>query len=130
MFIVEDSGVVHQNLLTMLSGIPGIAVVGRAVDEAGAIESIDSLLPDVVVLDLHLQHGSGFNVLVNVKKRHAATKVIVLSNYANDFYIGFCKQIGADYFFDKSFQFMLVGAVLEQLGSPDGLRGEYGVLQQ
>jgi len=122
-FIVEDSEVVRKNLQTMLSGIPGIAVVGHAVDEAGAVESIDSLLPDVVILDLHLQHGSGFNVLANIKKHHSSIKCIVLSNYAGDSYIRLCRQIGADYFFDKSFQFMLVGAVLEQLmlpGEPDG----------
>ena len=48
------------------------------------------------------------------KKNHAATKVIVLSNYASEIYISRCRQAGADYFLDKSFQFMLVGAALEQ----------------
>ncbi|OGS91884.1 MAG: hypothetical protein A2Z95_10260 [Gallionellales bacterium GWA2_60_18] len=124
-FIVEDFEIVRQRLQTMLSGIPGVVIAGHAVDEAGAIESIDALLPDVVILDLHLQYGSGFNVLANIKKHHAATKVIVLSNYASDSHVSLCKQIGADYFFDKSFQFMLVGAVLEQLMFPDGLDGEF-----
>lgn len=128
-FIVEDSEVVRKNLQTMLSGISGVAVAGHAVSEAGAIESIDSLLPDVVILDLHLQHGSGLNVLLSIKKYHAATKVIVLSNYANDSYISRCRQAGADYFFDKSFQFRLVGEVLEQLISPAGLDGEFAILR-
>ena len=113
-FIVEDSGVVRESLKAMLSGIPGVALAGHAVDEAGAIERIDALLPDVVILDLHLQSGTGFNVLASVKKTHAATKVIVLSNYASEIYISRCRQAGADYFLDKSFQFMLVGAALEQ----------------
>lgn len=129
MLIVEDSEVVRENLQTMLAGISGVAVAGYAVDEAGAIEAIASLLPDVVILDLRLQHGSGFNVLASIKKHHAATKVIVLSNYASDSYINLCKQIGADYFFDKSFQFMLAGTVLEQLISPDGLGGEFVTLR-
>ena len=124
-FIVEDSEMVRKNLQTMLTAISGVAVVGHAVDEAGALEGIDALLPDAVILDLHLQQGSGFNVLANIKKHHAATKVIVLSNYANESYITRCRQDGADYFFDKSFQFMLVGAVLEQLISPGGLDGEF-----
>ena len=128
-FIVEDSEVVRENLKTMLSAISGVAVAGHAVDEAGAMERIDALLPDVVILDLHLQPGSGFNVLVNIKKYYAAIKVIVLSNYASESYITRCRQAGADYFFDKSFQFMLVGAVLEQLISPEGLDGEFATLQ-
>jgi len=127
-FLVEDSEIVRKNLQTILSGISGVAVVGHAVDEAGAMERIDALLPDVVILDLHLQHGSGFNVLANIKKHHAATKVIVLSNYANESYITRCRLAGADYFFDKSFQFMLVGSVLEQLISPEGLDGEFVTL--
>lgn len=117
-FIVEDSEIVRENLQIMLSGISGVEVVDFAVDEAGAIEGIDTLLPDVVILDLHLQTGSGLNVLADIKKYHAATKVIVLSNYATENYVSRCKQSGADYFLDKSFQFMLVGAVLEQLVSP------------
>ena len=128
-FIVEDSEVVRKNLQTMLSGISGVAVAGHAVGEAGAIECIDSLLPDVVILDLHLQHGSGLNVLLNIKKYHAATKVIVLTNYANESYISRCRQAGADYFFDKSFQFRLVGEVLEHLISPVGLDGEFSILR-
>lgn len=129
-FIVEDSEIVRENLQTMLSGIFGVAVAGYAVDEAGAIEGIDTLLPDVVILDLHLQAGSGLNVLEDIKKNHAATKVIVLSNCATESYISRCKKAGADYFFDKSFQFMLVGAVLEQMISPDGLADEFVPLQQ
>ena len=128
-FIVEDSEAVRKNLQTMLSGIPGVALVGHAVDEAGAIESIDALLPDVVILDLHLQSGTGFNVLASIKKNHVATKVIVLSNYADSSYISICRQIGADYFFDKSFQFMLVETVLEQLMSSDKPDRKFAALQ-
>ena len=65
-FIVEDSGVVRESLKAMLSGIPGVALAGHAVDEAGAIERIDALLPDVVILDLHLQSRTRFYFLSNV----------------------------------------------------------------
>jgi len=114
-FIAEDSERVRKNLQTLLSGISGVEITGYAVDEEGANEGIDSLLPDVVILDLHLQTGSGLNVLEHIRKKHAALKVIVLSNFATDPYISRCKQLGAEYFFDKSFQFMSVKAVLEQL---------------
>jgi DNA-binding NarL/FixJ family response regulator len=129
-FIVEDSEIVRENLKRMLSGISGIGLAGYAVDEAGAIEGIDRLLPDVVILDLHLQAGSGLYVLENIKKYHAATKVIVLSNNATKHYVSHCKQSGADYFFDKSYQFKLVGEVLEQFISSEGLVGEFLPLQQ
>ncbi len=113
--IVEDSEVVRASLCGMLSGIPGVEIVAQAADEAGALSRINSLQPDVVILDLHLQQGSGLNVLLNIKQNQFAGKVIVLSNYASEPYISRCKNAGADYFLDKSFQFMLVADVLKHL---------------
>jgi len=128
-FIVEDSSAVRESLHQMLSDIHGVSVVGYAADEAGAIEGINTLLPDFVILDLHLQQGTGLNVLTNVKKNHARMKVAVLSNYASALYVSACRQSGADYFFDKSFQFMLLGKLLTQLTAPEGLNGEIAALQ-
>lgn len=116
-FIVEDSETTRNDLLNMLSDISGVEFSGHAVDEAGAIEGIDSLLPDIVTLDLHLRQGSGINVLAYIKKHHAAIRVIVLSNFVGEPYVSLCRQ--ADYFFNKSFQFMFVGAAIEQLIDPD-----------
>ncbi|MDO8350711.1 MAG: response regulator transcription factor [Gallionella sp.] len=128
-FIVEDSSAVRESLHTLLSDITGVTVIGYAADEAGAIERINALLPDFVILDLHLQQGTGLNVLINLKKTHARMKVAVLSNYASALYVSACKQSGADYFFDKSFQFMLLGQLLAQLVSPEGLDGEIAALK-
>jgi DNA-binding NarL/FixJ family response regulator len=88
-----------------------IRIVGYAADEAGAIEKINALLPDVVIMDLNLQPGSGIAVLKNIKKHHADIKVIVLTNCTDEFYEDACKRAKADYFFDKSFQFMQVREV-------------------
>lgn len=105
LFIVEDSEVVRERIQSLLSDIPGIAVVGYAENELDAIERINTLLPEVVTLDLRLQSGSGFNVLGNIKKHHPGIKVIVLTNDDNRVYESTCMRAGADLFFDKSFQF-------------------------
>jgi len=110
-FIVEDSEKMRANLRDMLADFHDIKIVGYAADEAGAIEQIDALLPDVVVLDLNLLSGSGIAVLKNVKKHHEAIKVMVLTNCTDEFYVDACKRAKADYFFDKSFQFMQVREV-------------------
>jgi DNA-binding NarL/FixJ family response regulator len=113
-FIVEDSAVMRENLKTMLSDFSNVEIVGHAADESGAIEQIDASLPDVVILDLNLESGSGINVLKNVKKHHPEIKVIVLTNYTDDHYAEACRRANADYFFDKSFQFMKVHDVLAE----------------
>lgn len=103
-FIVEGSAILLERLRHMLSVIPGVVVIGHAVDEAGAIERIDKLRPDVVTLDIRLQSGSGLRVLENIKKHHAEIKVMVLTNCAEKAYANRCKRGGTDYFFDKTLQ--------------------------
>lgn len=118
-FIVEDSATMLKELQSTLSGIPGVTVVGHAVDEAGAIERINALHPDVVTLDLRLETGSGIDVLKNVKKHHAGIKVVVLTNCTKEAYAKYCMHVGADHFFDKSFQYVQFRDVLRELACPD-----------
>jgi DNA-binding NarL/FixJ family response regulator len=107
-FIVEDSEAMRASLRAMLSEFNNIRIAGYAADEAGAIEQINSTIPDVVILDLNLQSGTGVAVLKNIKKHHAGIKVVVLTNCNGELYADACKRANADYFFDKSFQFMEV----------------------
>ncbi len=110
-FIVEDSGTMRESLRSMLSDLHDVRIVGYAVDEAGAIEQINILLPEVVILDLNLLSGSGIAVLKNIKKNHAGIKVMVLTNCTDRFYVNACKRANADFFFDKTFQFAQVREV-------------------
>ena len=110
-FIVEDSEAMRESLRSMLSEFHDVRIVGYAADETGAIEQINALLPDVVILDLNLQSGTGVAVLKNVKKHHPEIKVMVLTNCNGELYVDACKRANADYFFDKSFQFMQVREV-------------------
>lgn len=118
-FIVEDSETMRAELRDMLSDFHNINIVGYAADEVGAIEQIDALLPEVVVLDLNLLSGSGIAVLKSVKKHHEAIKVMVLTNCTDAFYVEACKRAKADYFFDKSFQFIQVREVFANWSHAD-----------
>lgn len=121
MFIVEDSEAMRENLRTMLSEFRDVSIVGYAAEEADAIEHINALLPDVVILDLNLLSGSGIAVLKSIKKNHAEIKTMVLTNCNDEPYVDACKRAKVDYFFDKSFQFMQVRKVFagwSRAGSP------------
>lgn len=121
-FIVEDSETMREILRTMLSDLHNIKIIGYAADEQGAIAHINVSQPDVVILDLTLLSGSGIAVLKNIKKHHAAIKVMVLTNCTGQFYVDACKHADADYFFDKSFQFMQVREVFSQWNCADQLK--------
>lgn len=125
-FIVEDAAAMFGNLRAILSGIPGVAVIGHAADDA--IERIGALLPDLVALDISLGNGAGIGMLENIKKRHPGIKVMVLADSADEFYFNRCKSAGADYYFDKVFQLTQALAVLWQWADADRSDDEARVL--
>lgn len=128
-FIVEDSAIVSDGLTAMLSDIPGVKIIGHAVDEHGAIEKIGAAHPDTVILDIGLRPGSGINVLKAIKQHSPAVKVIVLTNYTDEIYVNRCMRAGADYFLDKTFEFIRVGTILKQLIADGEMGNRFVALQ-
>lgn len=106
--------------MAMISEIRGIEPVGSAADAASAINLIREMHPDVVLLDIQLQHSSGFQVLKDIKSRpDDSIVIIVFTNFAYPQYERKYLEAGADYFFDKSTQFDEVTKVLEHLTEDD-----------
>lgn len=102
LFIVEDSPILRQRVEQLVGALPGITVVGHAASAAEAIAGILGRKPDVVLLDLCLQHSSGFEVLRAIAAREPAIDVYVLSNFASAPYRRHAERLGAKDFFDKS----------------------------
>ena len=104
-YLVEDSAPVRERLAAMLASIPGTQVVGHA---AGAREAISDILakqPDVVLCDLNLKDGTGFEVLRALKASAPAIECYMLSNFSTQPYRRLAAELGADDFFDKSTEF-------------------------
>lgn len=116
-FVVDDSPIVRDRLVTMISALPNVAVVGQADTAFEAIESIRNLRPALVVLDLSMPGGSGMHVLETIKKERPAPVVVMLTNFAYEPYRQKCLQLGADYFFDKSTEVGRLTDVLRQLSA-------------
>ena len=114
--IADDSVVVRDRLVAMLSELSGVDVVGVASDTPGAIESLGRLQPDVVVVDIRMPGGSGFDVLNEVKQREPSPVVIMLTNYAYPQHRARAEEAGADFFLDKSEQFERVPELIKELG--------------
>jgi DNA-binding NarL/FixJ family response regulator len=118
-FLVDDSPLVRQRLALMVGGLPQNQVVGHAAGVEEAIRGILAAQPDVVLLDLSLDHGgSGFDVLSAIHAQHPAIAFYVLSNFASEPYRRRAERLGARGFFDKSTDMELVRSALK------GLKGE------
>jgi DNA-binding NarL/FixJ family response regulator len=100
--IVDDSSVLREKLIEMLSQVSGLKVVGEAEGVADAQRSIQLLEPGLVVLDLQLRDGSGLEVLRETKRNHPHIKLVVFTNQPELQYRQRCADLGADYFLCKS----------------------------
>jgi DNA-binding response OmpR family regulator len=119
-FIVEDSKLVIERLTRLFSDRPGQEVVGTSGGAHKALKAIETAHPDVVILDLRLQGGTGWDVLRTLKSRPVSPVVIMLTNFPSVLHRVKARQYGADYFLDKSEEFDKLGGILDGLfpGSP------------
>ena len=101
-FLVEDSHLVLARLEAMLAAIPGTRVCGTAAHAGRAIRGILDEQPDLVLCDLKLATGSGFDVLRAVRAAAPQVDVYMLSNFVSEPYRRLATELGARDFFDKS----------------------------
>lgn len=116
-FIVDDSFPVRERLVSMLSGIEGVTVVGEAESPVFAIKGISTTHPDSVVLDMHLRDGNGLEVLNQLATTMPEVLFIVLTNYPNPHYRKACMKAGASFFLDKTTEFEKVVEIISALGA-------------
>lgn len=63
LLIVDDSRLARKELADLLSDIPNTKLIAEAVDVNSAVAAINTHKPDLVLLDIHLPDGDGFDVL-------------------------------------------------------------------
>lgn len=114
-FVVDDSALLREQVVGLLSEVGGIETVGQAQYPLEAFHAICVLRPDVVILDIHLVGGSGIDVLQKIKRLDPAPIVIMLTNSPTPPYRRRCMMAGADFFLDKSSEFANVKAIIQSL---------------
>lgn len=114
-FIADDSAIVRERLIEMLSELPEIEIIGQAEDGLQAKNLITKLNPDVVILDIRMRRENGIDLLQNIKRDKQAPIVIMLTNYPYPQYRKKCMEAGADFFFEKSTEFEKVTEVLKKV---------------
>lgn len=119
-FIVEDSAVVRERLVETIDEIPEARILGHAETAAEALTALNEVKPRVLILDVQLREGSGFNVLKSMRARNLEWPplVIVVTNYPREDYRQISHKFGANYFLDKASEFDQVReAMLRMLDS-------------
>jgi DNA-binding NarL/FixJ family response regulator len=112
---VDDVAHVRDGLRTVLRLMEDIEVVGEAGNGLEAVQLAEQLSPDVVVMDLEMPGLDGFETTRQIKDRHLAQRVVVLTIHAHDHARERAASAGADAFVDKGTGFATLVAAIRQV---------------
>jgi DNA-binding NarL/FixJ family response regulator len=114
--LADDHNVIRNGLRLLLESETGLQVVGEAADGREAIQLVEDLQPDILVVDLMMPGPTGMEVTRQVKKLFPHTRVIVLSMYDTEAYVVEVLQAGASaYVLKKSTSGELIQAIQQVL---------------
>jgi DNA-binding NarL/FixJ family response regulator len=94
--IAEDHTILREGLRMLLSFNPAFEVVGEAQDGLEAIRSVESLKPDLILMDLSMPRMNGVGAIQEIKKQSPSTKILVLTVHKTEEYILTTLKAGAD----------------------------------
>src|ERR1041384_5626104 len=100
--IADDHALVRAGIRALVEKINGVTVVGEAGKGNEAIELVTELKPDLVLLDITMPDGSGFDVLHHIAKKYSGIRVIVLTVHEAGEYAIRALREGAVGFLPKS----------------------------
>jgi DNA-binding NarL/FixJ family response regulator len=114
-FIADDSLIVRERLVDMCNRLDYAEVIGQAQNVTEALDRIEELNPEVVILDAQMPGGNGIEVVHRLKQARARPLIIMLTNYAYSAFRQKCLATGADFFLDKSKEFDQLPTLLGRL---------------
>src|SRR4029078_11178584 len=100
--IADDHALVRAGIRALVERIEGVVVVGEAGKGNEALQLVAELKPNLILLDLTMPDGSGFDVLDHVTKNFPDIRVIVLTVHEAGEYAIRALREGAAGFLPKS----------------------------
>ncbi len=93
--ICDDQTVVREGLAAILSTAPGIEVVGLARNGREALDLLQEVQPEVVLMDLKMPVMNGVQTTQQLRRAYPEVNVLVLTTYADDQWVLDAVRAGA-----------------------------------
>lgn len=95
LLLVDDQMIIRQGLRSLLEAKPDLEVVGEAENGQQAIAQVETLQPDVVLMDVRMPIMDGVAATRVICQQFSPTKVLVLTTFDDDDYVSQAMQLGA-----------------------------------
>ncbi len=93
--VADDHHLVRAGIRALLEKVGDIEVVGEAVDGLEALEMLEAVVPDVLVMDIAMPRLNGIEAVERIQELGLETKVVILSMYSNELLVRQALQRGA-----------------------------------
>jgi DNA-binding NarL/FixJ family response regulator len=93
--VVDDQELVRQGLSGLLATQPDLQIVGEAATGQRAIEQVEALHPDIVLMDIRMPEMDGVRATREICQRFSDAKVLVLTTFDDHGYVSQALQFGA-----------------------------------
>jgi len=100
-YLVDDQAMIRASLRSFLNQREQFAVVGDSGDARKAIEEIQELRPDVVVLDITMPGLSGLDAIPLIRKSVPRVKIVMLTHHEGETYVEQALRAGAEGYLSK-----------------------------
>ncbi len=84
--LVDDHPIVRQGLAELIDAQKDLTVTGTASNMQTALDLIDKLIPDLVIVDISLSGNNGIELVKNIKVRHPKMLILMLSMHDESLY--------------------------------------------
>jgi DNA-binding NarL/FixJ family response regulator len=116
--LVDDVNIVLQKMKMFLSIVPSVNRVDTADSADKAYSLLESNQPQLVVLDVNMPGTSGIDMLKKIRSSEQPQPVVVmLTNQKEKIYKDTCLSLGADYYMDKSKDFLCLPEIIRELSA-------------
>jgi NarL family two-component system response regulator LiaR len=82
--VVDDHPVVRRGIRSLLAEEEGLEVVGEAANGKEALEQVEKLHPDVILMDLVMPEMSGVEAIQRITADHPEARILVMTSFAAD----------------------------------------------
>jgi DNA-binding NarL/FixJ family response regulator len=101
-FIVDDHQLVRDGIKALLEGEQAICVIGEADNAASLYSQLESLKPDIILMDISLPGESGVEITAHLSEYYPDIEVIILSMYTQEDFVLNALKAGARGYLPKN----------------------------
>jgi DNA-binding NarL/FixJ family response regulator len=117
LLLCDDQALFRAGMKALLREQPTLEVVGEAGDGQAALDEVERLRPDVVLMDIEMPHLNGIEATRRITQSHSEVKVLILTMYVEDQLVARCLEAGASGYILKDVPMSQLAYAVETLAA-------------